>query len=239
VRRTGVGAAWAGGAAVRAAPLGAAAGAAGVSGAFAAGLAGAAGRRVDEPVTGLSVGIGSGGSSGFSGGAAVAVAAAGAAVLVAAAFCDAAAGLLAVWEPADALARGAASTLRTRSAMWSGTTLSWFLASKTPPRRSLKSEIRSFDERPTSFASSKIRTFPVAKFCLSRCRLRRFLRALGSEGACNYPRPTGCALPELSMLAPIPAPTPRFSREARRGYAFVDLHMVWFEHQVNSIRMPT
>src|SRR5581483_11567347 len=109
-----------------------------------------------------------------------------------------------------------------------------------PPRRSLKSEIRSFDERPTSFASSKIRTFPVAKFCLSRCRLPPLpSRALGSEGACNYPRPTRFALPELPMLAPIPAPTPRFPRGARRGYAFVDLHMVRFEHQVNSIRMPT
>jgi hypothetical protein len=32
-------------------------------------------------------------------------------------------------------AAGLSKTLRTRSAIWSGTTLSWFFASKTPPRR--------------------------------------------------------------------------------------------------------
>jgi hypothetical protein len=62
---------------------------------------------------------------------------------------------------------GFSSTLRTRSAMLSGTTLSWFFASKTPPSRSLKRVISSFEVSPTSFASSNIRTFPVAKFCLS------------------------------------------------------------------------
>jgi len=92
---------------------------------LAAGLEGAAAvRRVEEPVTGLSVGIGSGEGSGFSGGAATAADAAGAAGLLAAAVCAGAAGLLAVWVPAEALDRGAARTLRTRSAMWSGTTLS-------------------------------------------------------------------------------------------------------------------
>ena len=58
-------------------------------------------------------------------------------------------------------------TVRTRSAIWSGTTLSWFFASKTPPKRSLKSAVSSFEVSPTSFASSKIRTFP-AKFTLER-----------------------------------------------------------------------
>jgi hypothetical protein len=58
-------------------------------------------------------------------------------------------------------------TPRTRSAIWSGTTLSWFFASKTPPNRSLKSAVSSFEVSPTSFASSKIRTFP-AKFTLER-----------------------------------------------------------------------
>ena len=60
-------------------------------------------------------------------------------------------------------------TVRTRSAIWSGTTLSWFFASKTPPKRSLKSAVSSFEVSPTSFASSKIRTFP-AKFTLERRR---------------------------------------------------------------------
>ncbi len=72
---------------------------------------------------------------------------------------------------AGALAFGGAcglalsSTLRTRSAIWSGTTLSWFLASNIPPKRSLKSVVSSFEVSPTSLASSKIRTFP-AKFPL-------------------------------------------------------------------------
>ena len=65
---------------------------------------------------------------------------------------------------------GFSKTLRTRSAIWSGTTLSWFFASKTPPRRSLKSVVSSFDVSPSSFASSKILTFP-AKFTLERVAL--------------------------------------------------------------------
>ncbi len=74
-------------------------------------------------------------------------------------------------------------TVRTRSAIWSGTTLSWFFASKTPPKRSLKSAVSSFEVSPTSFASSKIRTFP-AKFTLER-------KALESHQLeCAEPQPT-------------------------------------------------
>jgi hypothetical protein len=65
------------------------------------------------------------------------------------------------------------STVRTRSAIWSGTTLSWFFASKTPPKRSLKREISSFEESPTSFASSNIRTLPVAKEYSTKVGARR------------------------------------------------------------------
>ena len=75
------------------------------------------------------------------------------------------------------------STLRTRSAIWSGTTLSWFLASNIPPKRSLKSVVSSFEVSPTSLASSKIRTFP-AKFPLE-------CEALESHQLeCAEPQPT-------------------------------------------------
>lgn len=145
--------------------LGGAAGAEGVAGALAAG----AGRR-DVDATGLRVGIGSAGGSGL--GAAAGFSAAGSAGFSAtgsAAFAGvgaegATSGL------AFAGAAGLRSTLRTRSAMLSGTTLSWFFASKTPPKRSLKRLISSLEVSPTSFASSNIRTFPVAKFCLSNSR---------------------------------------------------------------------
>ncbi len=68
-----------------------------------------------------------------------------------------------------AFAVGLSSTLRTRSATWSGTTVRAFFASKRPPRRSLKSTMSSFEESPTSFASSKILTFRVANVSLSQC----------------------------------------------------------------------
>ncbi len=98
---------------------------------------------------------------------------------------------------------GLSSTLRTRSAIWSGTTLSWFLASKTPPRRSLKSEISSFEVSPTSFASSKIRTFPVAKLHTSMRRAHRRLQSLeGAEPSSDPGRPASrsraCALAHAS-----------------------------------------
>jgi hypothetical protein len=55
----------------------------------------------------------------------------------------------------------------------------------------LKSVISSLDESPTSFASSNIRTFPVAKICLSRCRRAQFPRSVGPahepRGACTFP----------------------------------------------------
>ena len=81
---------------------------------------------------------------------------------------------------AGAFAAGLSRTLRTRSAIWSGTTLNWFFASNTPPRRSLKSVVSSFEVSPTSLASSKIRTFP-AKFTLERVRAR--VPSVGVRGA--------------------------------------------------------
>jgi hypothetical protein len=114
--------------------------------------------------TGLSVGIGSAGASTLGG----AAAAGGCAAAVGAAVLAGAEGAAAVASGLGfAGAAGLSSTLRTRSAMLSGTTLSWFFASKIPPSRSLKRVISSLDVSPTSFASSNIRTFPVAKFCLS------------------------------------------------------------------------
>lgn len=84
---------------------------------------------------------------------------------------------------AGGVAPGLSRTTRTRSAIWSGTTLKWFFASKTPPNRSLKSAVSSFEVSPTSFASSKIRTFP-AKFTLER-------KALESHQLeCAEPQPT-------------------------------------------------
>jgi hypothetical protein len=103
--------------------------------------------------------------------AAAGAGAAGAFAAALAAGASAVAGAAALGALALALAGGAAPglsrTTRTRSAIWSGTTLSWFFASKTPPNRSLKSAVSSFEVSPTSFASSKIRTFP-AKFTLER-----------------------------------------------------------------------
>ena len=123
----------------------------GGSGARAA--AGGAAARGEVPVTGRSRATGGGGAGlgrGFAGGAG-------------------AGGSLAVGL-AGGFSVGFNSTARTRSAIWSGTTLSWFFASKTPPRRSLKSAVSSFDVSPTALASSKILTFP-AKFTLERTAL--------------------------------------------------------------------
>jgi hypothetical protein len=126
--------------------------------------AGAAVRRVDVEATGFSVGIGSAGGSGFGGAAPFDTA--GVAGLLRTPAPEGACGVAASGF-GFAGAAGFKSTLRTRSAMLSGTTLSWFFASKTPPSRSLKRVISSLEVSPTSFASSNIRTFPVAKFCLS------------------------------------------------------------------------
>jgi hypothetical protein len=120
-------------------------------------------------VTGFNRAIGGAGDAGAADGA-DAAAAAFAAGLAAGAL--AAGGAAALGALAFGLAGGGAwtalsRTARTRSAIWSGTTLSWFFASKTPPNRSLKSAVSSFEVSPTSFASSKIRTFP-AKFTLER-----------------------------------------------------------------------
>jgi hypothetical protein len=115
---------------------------------------------------------GAGAAGAFGGLAAGALAGAGAAALGALAL-----GLAGVVAP------GLSKTARTRSAIWSGTTLNWFFASKTPPNRSLKSAVSSFEVSPTSFASSKIRTFP-AKFTLER-------KALESHQLeCAEPQPT-------------------------------------------------
>ena len=118
-----------------------------VSSAPAAGAAaGLARRGLSE--TGLSVGTGSSGSATLAGlraGLAAGLAAAGATLAVAGAF-----------APAFALAPR--RTPRTRSAIGSSTTLSWFLASNPSCP---KSPINSFAGKPSSLASSKIRTFPV------------------------------------------------------------------------------
>lgn len=138
----------------------------GAAGGAAAG--GSAGRAAARVVTGFNRVMGAGGDAGAAAGT---VAAAGAftAGLVAGAFVTV--GAAALGARPFALAAGSSTglsrTARTRSAIWSGTTLSWFFASKTPPNRSLKSAVSSFEVSPTSFASSKIRTFP-AKFTLGR-----------------------------------------------------------------------
>ncbi len=92
-------------------------------------------------------------------------------------------------------AAGFASTLRTKSAMWSGTTLSWFFASKTPPSRSLKRVTSSFEVSPTSFASSNIRTFPLAKICLSSVQARSFGACISTQLIACSPSQTRNARP--------------------------------------------
>jgi hypothetical protein len=134
----------------------------GTGGSGAAGAA-SAGRATARAVTGRSRATGAGDADG--GFAAGGLAAGGFAAGAFAAVGEALAGL--VLGRAGGFSTVLSRTVRTRSAIWSGTTLSWFFASKTPPKRSLKSAVSSFEVSPTSFASSKIRTFP-AKFTLER-----------------------------------------------------------------------
>jgi hypothetical protein len=145
---------------------------AGASGAGASGARGAAwagAGRVDAPVTGRSRTTGGaaagfrGSGFGVRGGGGVARVSVGA-------------------EAAGGLSLGF-RTLRTRSAIGSGTTLNWFFASKTPPKRSLKSVVSSFEVSPTSLASSNILTFP-AKFTLEREALE------SHQLECAEPQPT-------------------------------------------------
>ena len=129
-----------------------------------AGGAASAGRATARAVTGRSRATGAVVGAGASV-AAGAFAAGGFAAAALAAVGEALAGR--VFGRAGGFSTLLSRTVRTRSAIWSGTTLSWFFASKTPPKRSLKSAVSSFEVSPTSFASSKIRTFP-AKFTLER-----------------------------------------------------------------------
>ena len=149
---------------------GAEGGSAGVTGASAAGCAAGGGATLrgvvvrTGVVTGRRRGASGSGARGFGAAAGAGFSATGSGCAGALGVGVAAGGALGA---ADAV--GLSSTLRTRSATWSGTTVRAFFASKRPPRRSLKSTMSSFDESPTSFASSKILTFRVANVSLSQC----------------------------------------------------------------------